>query len=68
MRVGENIDAVIAIDGPQLAASVAREARVAHWIDVAGAHLLPGMKARRHRHVATGDALRCGASRAPVRP
>ena len=46
--VRENIDAVIAIDSPQLAASVAREARVAHRVDVAGAYPLPRMKIR-HR-------------------
>src|SRR5580700_9893378 len=54
--VRENIDAVIAIDNPQLAASVAREARVAHRVDVAGAYSLPGMKVWLHRYVATGES------------
>jgi len=54
-RVRENVDAVIAMDNPLLAASVAWEARVAHWVDVAGAYSLAGMKLRLHQYAATGD-------------
>ena len=39
--IGKNKDAVIAIDGAELAARISRQARVAGRVEVAGTHELP---------------------------
>jgi len=47
MSVGvrEDKNPVVAVDGAEFAPRVARQARMADWIDVAGAHLLSRLKA-----------------------
>src|SRR5690349_7886858 len=47
--IGENEDAVIAIDGAEPASHVARQARVPGGMEVAGAHALAGVEERRRR-------------------
>ena len=52
--VGKNENAVVAMDSSDLSARVARQARMTHRIEVAGADLLAKLEARRDRQVALG--------------
>src|SRR5689334_20435951 len=52
--VGKNENAVVAMNGTDLSAGITRQASVAYWIDIASAHLLTHLDARRDRQVTLG--------------
>jgi len=64
IRIREQVDPMIAFNRAKIAARVARKARVADGIDVAGAHPLTCFEARGNRHISSrGRAVELFISR-----